>query len=759
MSNYINQDTDFSNVVITNDYVCLVGGTWTASLQDGKTVYVSSDGTQTIDGPVNLIGANLIISAGAVVDNAVVVGSTSNASPTITVQTGGTLENSDVFNGKITIASGGISSSNNYVAEAVTLSSGSESDNDTFYNPGTTGSTSGTLNLSQLPTGTATNFTTSSKTSSFSTAKNITILNPNFPNISANNTKAPTTGYQIFRVYGGSEYGSSVIAQESHTDYSNRNFTLSNDYPSYSGGTWTASLVDGKTVYSNSSGTVTNVEGPINLIAISSLTINAGAVVDGITVTGNTTPTIYNNGTIQNSFVSNGYLRNGSTTTTGISRNNTYISEITYSYSGSSLTNDYFYEPGSSYATYNLTNMPSGVSTTFHLGDGAGNIVLYANSIFNNSYVETASSSTVYIYQYNGTTITNTSEDVVCFVSGTLIHTINGPVAVEKLNIGDQVITHTKEGIRNRAITWIGYNHVVARSLLSEDQAGYPVRILKNAIADGVPYKDLLVTAEHCLFFNDQFIPARMLVNNYSIFYDRSITEYTYYHIETEDHSVITADGMLTESYLDTGNRRYFKQTNKITNIYSEEKSWCSDSAYPLVVARQVVEPIHQQLTKRATKLGCEYKGTTYQTTEDSDLHLVTDKGEVINTTYQGKGCFSFVIPPRTDNVRLVSRTSQPNQVIGSFVDDRRHLGVLVGNITILEKNTIRQVNDHLAMPNLMGWDVNEQGPCRWTNGNALIQLKGANNDNIVILAVQVLASGPYIIQPYEDEEKIAVNQ
>lgn len=32
MSNYINQETDFSNVVITNDYACLVGGTWTATL-------------------------------------------------------------------------------------------------------------------------------------------------------------------------------------------------------------------------------------------------------------------------------------------------------------------------------------------------------------------------------------------------------------------------------------------------------------------------------------------------------------------------------------------------------------------------------------------------------------------------------------------------------------------------------------------------------------------------------------------------------
>ncbi|OAZ70812.1 hypothetical protein SRCM100623_02163 [Acetobacter pasteurianus] len=72
--------------------------------------------------------------------------------------------------------------------------------------------------------------------------------------------------------------------------------------------------------------------------------------------------------------------------------------------------------------------------------------------------------------------------------------------------------------------------------------------MLKDAIADGVPYKDMLITAEHCLFFEGKFVPVRMLVNGVSIFYDKSITSYDYYHVETDQHSVITADGMLTEA-------------------------------------------------------------------------------------------------------------------------------------------------------------------------------------------------------------------
>ncbi|PHY94849.1 hypothetical protein CSR02_04105, partial [Acetobacter pomorum] len=103
------------------------------------------------------------------------------------------------------------------------------------------------------------------------------------------------------------------------------------------------------------------------------------------------------------------------------------------------------------------------------------------------------------------------------------------------------------------SVIWVGKAHATVRPELTDDEAGWPVRILKDAIADGVPYKDMLITAEHCMFFKGKLVPVRMLVNGVSIFYDKSITSYDYYHVETEQHSVITADGMLTESYLDTG--------------------------------------------------------------------------------------------------------------------------------------------------------------------------------------------------------------
>lgn len=135
-------------------------------------------------------------------------------------------------------------------------------------------------------------------------------------------------------------------------------------------------------------------------------------------------------------------------------------------------------------------------------------------------------------------------------------------VAVDKIRIDDKIIAlnwqQNKEEIQH--IRLIGNKTIKINPTLHNDEAGYPVRILKDAIADGVPSKNLLITLEHCLFFDAKFTPAHMFVNGYSIYYDYFITNYTYYHIETETRSVIWANDMLTKNYLDKRNQTQFKQ-------------------------------------------------------------------------------------------------------------------------------------------------------------------------------------------------------
>jgi len=327
-----------------------------------------------------------------------------------------------------------------------------------------------------------------------------------------------------------------------------------------------------------------------------------------------------------------------------------------------------------------------------------------------------------------------------------MIETSNGPIAVEDLRIGSEIVTFKEDIDVLRRVTWVGQAHCTVRPHLPDDEAGYPVRILKDAIADGVPYKDMLITAEHCLFFDGKFVPARMLVNGRSIFFDKSITSYDYYHIETEEHSVIMADGMLTESYLDTGNRSTFRQSGEVVSLTPSRNLTWEDAAVPLTVSRETVEPLFRKIENRADKAGFAFQIEARPLTYDSDLHLTTDTGAVIRPARQSNGRVMFMIPDRVESVRIVSYASRPCDVIGPFIDDRRSLGVLVGTVTLFESNRTRMLTDHLHDVQLSGWNNVEEGTMRWTSGNAFLPLGERAPGAIALMAIEVRAAGPYVL-------------
>lgn len=334
------------------------------------------------------------------------------------------------------------------------------------------------------------------------------------------------------------------------------------------------------------------------------------------------------------------------------------------------------------------------------------------------------------------------SFSLACFLPGSMIETSAGDIAVEMLRRGDHLIAYVDGSPITRSIVWTGYQHVTVQPGLPDDEAGYPVRILKDAISDGVPYKDMLITPEHRLFFGAAFIPVRMLVNGRSIFYDRTISSYTYYHVETAEHSIIRADGVLTESYLDTGNRNSFVQDSKVVAIHAGVT--CKEKEVPLsrTVDRQTAEVCFNLLRVRAETAGVPYKVNDVPLTDDVDLRLVTSKGQVIRSLRVLQDTHVFMIPPGVDSVKILTRTSRPCDVEGPFVDDRRHLGILVGSITFQGMKTTVPITDHLSADTTEGWSVQEQLPCRWTTGKAYLPLPLSTHCGI--LSIQVLASRQY---------------
>lgn len=338
--------------------------------------------------------------------------------------------------------------------------------------------------------------------------------------------------------------------------------------------------------------------------------------------------------------------------------------------------------------------------------------------------------------------------DAACFCVGSMIRTSRGDIAVEDIQIGDDVVIYDNGAITGavRRVTWVGQSHAVVRPHLPDDEAGYPVRLLKGAIARSVPCKDMLVTSEHCMFFDGRFVPVRMLVNGRSIFYDKSIKVYEYYHIETEVHSVIMADGVLTESYLDTGNRSAFRQKGKVIAIgHNRHFSW-KDAAAPLDVSRIFVEPLFHRLQARIDRVDHALGSCVQAVTNEDGLCLVTETGSIIHSLRRAVDRVMFMIPPGVQSVRIVSNASRPSDVIGPFVDDRRFFGVAVGEILMFESAQTQIITTHFTEPELEGWHPAEGQDMRWTYGNALLPLVGQPPCSLRLLALQIRGAGPYIL-------------
>lgn len=338
----------------------------------------------------------------------------------------------------------------------------------------------------------------------------------------------------------------------------------------------------------------------------------------------------------------------------------------------------------------------------------------------------------------------------VCFVQGSLLRTPEGDRTVEVLEIGDRLVTFENGVEAQQVVTWVGSRKATVRPELSDDRAGYPVRICKNAIAQGIPYEDLLVTAEHCLLFKGRFVPVRMLVNGASIFYDKSIQHYTYYHVETERHAIIIANGLQTESYMDTGNRQTFAQQGHCVRLpVNSHKTWEKDAAAPLATDQLFVEPVFRALQERAIALGMGEDQAPLELTHDADIHLVTHTGRTIRCLRKRGSRVVFALPAEVQQVWLVSRYSRPADVFGAFVDDRRQLGVLVGDLQLCDKaGHIIPLTDVLTAKDQIGWHECEAGGhMRWTTGWAEISLPPAQGRGERLLAMDIRAGGPYLRQ------------
>jgi T5SS/PEP-CTERM-associated repeat protein len=189
-----------------------------------------------------------------------------------------------------------------------------------------------------------------------------------------------------------------------------------------------------------------------------------------------------------------------------------------------------------------------------------------------------------------------------CYAAGTLIETLDGPVAVEQLRMGD--VVRTVLGGPGR-IVWVG-SRAVACERHPRPETVWPVRIARDAFGPGLPARDLFVSPDHALYLDGVLIPAKLLVNGTTVRQARR-RHVVYHHIELARHDVVLAEGLPAETYLDTGDRAKFAG-GRITMLYPDftSRAWEMLGCAPLVLTgeglakarRAVME--HQPAGRRA---------------------------------------------------------------------------------------------------------------------------------------------------------------
>lgn len=141
-----------------------------------------------------------------------------------------------------------------------------------------------------------------------------------------------------------------------------------------------------------------------------------------------------------------------------------------------------------------------------------------------------------------------TVDSAPCFVAGTLIRTDGGETPVERLQVGDLVLTRDDGP---QPLRWIGRRQVRAEGRFA------PIRIAADTFG---AHGELLVSPLHRILIRDSlaellFAEPEVLVAARDLINDRTVTRVEggmvdYVHILFDRHQVVFSEGLETESFL-----------------------------------------------------------------------------------------------------------------------------------------------------------------------------------------------------------------
>jgi Hint domain len=145
---------------------------------------------------------------------------------------------------------------------------------------------------------------------------------------------------------------------------------------------------------------------------------------------------------------------------------------------------------------------------------------------------------------------------VICFTPETRLLTPDGARQIRDLRPGDLIQTRDNGA---QPVLWTGHRRMSGARLYAMPHLR-PIRFRAGALGIGRPEDDLLVSPQHRMLikgaaaqalFNtpEVLVAAEDLINDGSIMVDHALREVTYVHILLENHNIVWANGLETESF------------------------------------------------------------------------------------------------------------------------------------------------------------------------------------------------------------------
>ncbi|MCB8884009.1 Hint domain-containing protein [Acidisoma cellulosilytica] len=192
-----------------------------------------------------------------------------------------------------------------------------------------------------------------------------------------------------------------------------------------------------------------------------------------------------------------------------------------------------------------------------------------------------------------------------CYLSGTRIKTAEGSICVENLVIGDTLLTI--DGV-SKPVKWIGHRHVDCKRHPVPTKV-LPVEIQTNAFGSGLPGSSLFLSPDHGVFVEGVLIPIKHLINGTTI-RQVKVETLTYFHIELEEHSIIFAEGLPCETYLESGQRCAFDNSSEATTFHPQFEPhpdqhfmWESVGFAPLVVSGPLLSRTRAAIARQSAAM------------------------------------------------------------------------------------------------------------------------------------------------------------